>query len=327
MTHPASSSRHGESAKPSVTVVIVTYESTDTIGPCLDGLQASYEAQLVEVVVVDNASDDGTAQCVEEAYPWVTLLRNEVNVGYGQGCNRGLERAGNEFTVFMNPDVVVDPQCLEKLVGFMQAHTRAGLAGPSIKRTAGDYQAAGGLPSPWREVCNALRIGTDIVQRKAITPGDEPFQTDWICGAIMIGRTDVLRTMGGFDARFFLYFEETDLCVRMRNHGYQVWAVGTATAQHASNASARKVRQDLGDGECLSEHYFRSRMYYMVKHHGWMAAVFSELSELAIGAARDLVDMAMRRPGRGRVRRRLRGPLLRLPERVALDEGARCSSQ
>ena len=132
-----------------------------------------------------------------------------------------------------------------------------------------------------------------------------------------MARKELLDRLGGFDPRFFLYFEETDLCRRAAAAGAELWAVGTAVARHASNSSARMVRPGLQDGGCLSEHYFRSRFYYLVKYHGWIAAALTDLAEVIFGGAYDLARIILRRPPKGDLRSRTSAPLLRLPQRVS----------
>jgi GT2 family glycosyltransferase len=97
----------------------------------------------------------------------------------------------------------------------------------------------------------------------------------------MLLRREVFQRLGGFDPRFFLYFEETDLLRRMRDAGFEVWAVSPALALHAGHSSASKTTVPMVNG-CIAEHYFRSRFYYLRKHHGLAAATAAELGELAL---------------------------------------------
>jgi GT2 family glycosyltransferase len=137
----------------------------------------------------------------------------------------------------------------------------------------------------------------------------------------MMVRSEAFREVGGFDPRFFLYFEETDLCRRLRTAGWELWAVGSASATHLEGASARKVEPGLAPGECLSDHYFRSRYYFLSKHYGLLAAAASEAAEILILAARDLLKAILARPARHELRSRLKRSIFQPPSRPADAKG------
>lgn len=124
--------------------------------------------------------------------------------------------------------------------------------------------------------------------------------------------TELLQRLGGFDPRFFLYWEEMDLSKRAENLGFETWAVGTAVARHVGGASSSP--DDTRVGGCIARHYYQSRTYYMVKHHGWLATGFAETGEFVLLATRALVDL-IRGRGLQRLRPRLRAPLLSMPDR------------
>lgn len=303
-----------------VTAIFVTYNSEDTVGQALDAVQESHEAGLLEAVVVDNASSDGTCEIVTQGYPSVRLIRSETNLGYGKGLNLGFEGVESPYVIFMNPDAVLPRNAVETLLAFMESHPEAGLAAPSTVREDGNYQEVGGLVSPWTFVRNAAGIGEGPAGKRPLLPGTKPTQTDWVCGAIMFLRTRAVRETGGMDPRFFLYFEETDLCVRLVKAGYSIWAVGEAVAGHASGASARKVQPGLKGGGCLHEHFYPSRFYYMVKHFGWPAALFAESAEIVLMAARDVARAVVRKTPRHELRARLRAPMFRMPPRPDVEQ-------
>ena len=119
--------------------------------------------------------------------------------------------------------------------------------------------------------------------------------------------------LGGFDPRFFLYFEETDLCRRTENLGAELWAVGEALGHHIGGASAQQSDSRFVNG-CIAEHFFRSRFYYLVKHHGWAAASAADIAELLIMAARAVLRTATGGSA-GELVARLRAPILRPPSR------------
>ena len=300
---------------PAVTAIYVTYNSEDTIADTLEAARGGYDCGLLRCVAVDNASSDNTCAIIKERFPWVRLIESAENLGYGRGLNLGFESGvATPYVLYMNPDAVIEPAAIQQLVAFMETHTSAGLAAPAILRRNGAYQVADGMPTP--SVLIRQAMGGQEPSRRTIEPDGEPFRTDWICGAIMFARKAMIDEIGGFDPRFFLYFEETDLCRRALDAGWTIWAVGAAQARHASNSSARKLRPGLATGGCLTEYYYPSRFYYLVKHHGWLPAIATEMVELTARAARDVARFLTRRPSRQELRRRFEAPVFTLPAKV-----------
>lgn len=299
---------------PQVTAVVVAYESRDTIDHSLEALRAAYETGVSDTVVVDNASPDGTADCVAERHPWATLVRSDENLGYGRGCNLGWQHATTPYVIFMNADATVTSQAIETMQQFMERRPRVGLVAPAIECGSGEYQEAGGLPTPLNQLWQAAGLRNSRTKnRRLIKPGAQPFETDWLCGAVLFARSRMVRELDGFDPRFFLYFEETDLCLRARQAGYELWAVGGAVVEHISSASARKTDPALAEDGCLSKHYYQSRYYYLAKHHGLCAATLAEVGELMLKGVRDIARIVTWRGRANKCRRRLQSPFLAFP--------------
>lgn len=298
---------------PPVTVVIVTYLSEGVVGKSLSALRSGHDAGTLRCIVVDNASADGTADGVAREHPWATLIRSPRNLGYGCGLNLGVERVDTPHVLLMNPDVVIEPAAVSRLVRFLEENPRAGMVSPAIRRAAGNFQEAGGLPTAWTFLAKAAGRHRPGPRQGPVLPGTPAFRTDWLCGAVMGMPTPLFRELGGFDRRFFLYFEETDLCRRILRAGRELWAVGEAEAFHASNASARKVDPSLPSGGVLAEHYFRSRYYYLRKHHGPLAAASADAADLTLAALRDLGRALFGRRPKGEFRARLKSPIFSSP--------------
>jgi N-acetylglucosaminyl-diphospho-decaprenol L-rhamnosyltransferase len=294
-----------------VTAVMVTYRSGPSAVRALDTLRPAHERGELRAVVVDNDSGDGTADLVAAAHPWAELIRSPRNLGYGRGCNLGFERVGTPYALIMNPDVHISTEDVARLADFLDARPAAGVVVPSTRFAEREYQHAGGLPTP-------LTVGWGVPPpRRAVLPGDAPFRTDWVCGALMMIRSEAFRQLGGFDPRFFLYFEETDLCRRMMEAGWELWATGEAVAEHGGGGSARAVDPSLRQGACLREHFYPSRYYYLRKHYGPLLALVAETLDLASRAGRDMARVLLRRPSRAEFKTRLAAPLFRLPENPA----------
>jgi len=311
---PKSTAEAGGLDAPIVTAVIVTYHSRRTIGDTLTSIKPSKDVGLMDVVVVDNDSRDGTPDYVRERFSWVKLIQAGRNLGYGRGCNLGFEHAQTPYTLFLNPDATLSREALETLLNFIESRPEVGMCAPAIREADGAMQAAGVLPTPGGLIREAMGLRGYPTMRE-IPAGGEPFRTNWLCGAILLVRSEVFRALDGFDRRFFLYFDETDLCRRMMNEGFELWAVGAACAEHECGASTKQLGASTVD-QCISEHYYKSRFYYLTKHHGWLAATLTELGTIPLLGARTMLRRGLGRKGDGALRERLAAPILQRPDRV-----------
>ena len=296
-----------------VTAVVVTYNSEKTIADTLETAERCHQEGLMECVVVDNNSHDGTVAYVASRHPWITLVSSKENLGFGRGCNLGFEHVQSPNVFFLNPDAALEPADLKILLAFMQAHPGAGMVAPAARTPEGGLHHYRELPTPW-SIVNAALPG--IVQRKSndhfMIPGQAPFRVQWVPGALMLFRSETFRKLGGFDPRFFLYWEETDLFRRARDQGIELWAVTEAVARHLGR---RVEAEGENKHEDIAQHYFQSRLYYLVKHHGALAAYSTEFAELALVALHAFLSRLLLRPG-GQLAHRLRGPAFQLPGKV-----------
>ena len=304
-------------ALPPVTAVVVTYQSAATIDAALAALRRCHAAGLADTVVVDNGSRDATLARLDAHADWARIRPTGVNNGFGRGCNLGAAEAATPYTLFVNPDAVVEPGAVRALLAFMEQHPDAGIVGPAIIEGealdgSGELQMTGARPTPASLLRDALPLLPRVARMRPIAPGAEPFATGWVCGAVLMIRTDLLRRLGGFDPRFFLYWEEIDLCRRAEAAGSGVWALRQAVTRHVGGASS--APDDTRIGGCIARFYLQSRYYYLIKHHGRLAAGAAELGEFLLLGLRSLVDLARGR-GLRRLRPRLQAPLFSLPEK------------
>jgi N-acetylglucosaminyl-diphospho-decaprenol L-rhamnosyltransferase len=297
------------SAGPRVTAVIVTYKSRKVVGLGLAALREGVEQGELRVMVVDNQSADGTAEHVRAQFPFVEVIDSGGNLGFGRGCNRGFSEVDTEFTVFVNPDAVMPLSAIRTLVGFFDRHPRAGICVPGIPG-----QPAGLMTTPQAILREAVGLAS-FPHAIETTSRDTPFRTDWAGGAIFMIRSKLFRALGGFDPRFFLYFEETDLCRRATKRNAEIWVVPTAQAEHEAHASALLSGKKLVGGN-IAEYFFQSRFYYLSKHWGYPVAVLTELLELPPLTLRACARMLRSRAeGRGpsALAQRLEGTLFQIP--------------
>ncbi len=283
----------------------------------LDAARRAHRDGVLDCVFVDNGSTDGTVELLEQEASWARVKLLGENVGFGRGCNAGFSEVVTPYTILVNPDAIVEPDVIVGLAEFLDANPHVGIVGPAIiegeQEELGALQEAGERGTPLTIVQMVVPLIRAENKMRPIVPGGEPFRVGWVCGAVLMTRTDLLRQLGGFDPRFFLYWEETDFCRRADDAGFQTWAVGSVVARHIGGASS--VDDGTRVSGCIAEHYFQSRRYYMVKHHGWLQATAAELVEVAMLLLRAAVD-AFKGNGWARMRPRLQAPLLSQPKKV-----------
>ncbi|WP_193614063.1 glycosyltransferase [Nocardioides lijunqiniae] len=222
-----------------VDVVIVTYNSARTIGPLLDSLPAAAGVLPWRTVVVDNASVDDTCAVVADRAD--AQLVRAPNDGYAAGLNRGVAAAGGSGPVLMlNPDCVLEPGCLELLVR-AQEETGAGVVVPQVQGqdgvTARSLRREPSLPRSIGLGESRWPVLSEVVTDDAAYAGRHP--VDWATGAVMLVSRDCYDVVGGLDESFFMYSEETDLCLRARDHGLLTYVEPRALAMHIGAASGQ----------------------------------------------------------------------------------------
>jgi len=258
-----------------LSVIIVTWNVRELALACLRALPealtpaptgAAQTSPLPhEIIVVDNASTDGTAGLLRSDYPHVQLLENSENLGFARANNRALALARGRYVVLLNADTEPRPGSLAAMIRFMDAHARCGAASPRLVRPDGAPQpyAFGKDPSPLYLLCRALahRRGT-YLHDWAVR---EPVQVDWVSGACLVARRETVAQVGGLDERIFMYFEDNDWCRRMRAAGWEVWYNPGAEVKHIGGAS-------LGQNPHARAAYYESLVYFYRKHYGRLPA-------------------------------------------------------
>lgn len=225
MTRYAASSREVRQL-PAVSIVVVSYNGRRFLGKCLASVfQQDYPSY--EVVLVDNASCDGTVEFVEHEFPQVRVIRNTTNLGFGQANNMGASRTTGECLAFLNQDTVVQPDWLTKLVAALEECRGAALATPKI------------LVMTDPNTISACGIQTHYTGFTSCRGAGQPAQSfnktevvDAISGAAFVLKRSVFEEIGGFDGTFFLYMEDIDLSWRARLAGYKCLCVESSVVYH-----------------------------------------------------------------------------------------------
>lgn len=253
-----------------LSVCIVAYNNEDTIGGCLRAVRKACDAFEAEVIVVDNASRDGTAAVVAQFGPGVALSRASRNLGFAAACNRALQRARGEFVLFLNPDTEPTPDSLSSMLDYMAKHPGVGLLGCVLREPRGKHQRSVrdfptfGSAFHQFTILRLLAVCKQEYLRYRMRDFDYARTTPVgaVMGAAILARRDVLQQVGGFDERFFMYYEDVDLCKSIWNAGLKVVYFADATILHLGGHSARQSRRLV-----LCER-LRSLMKYFAKHEG-----------------------------------------------------------
>jgi GT2 family glycosyltransferase len=296
-----------------VLVIIVNYRSAELTLSALASLATErLDPQLeLTALVVENASGDEAKlrRGIETHYgDFARLIVSPVNGGFGTGNNLGI-KAGHDlglvpdYVHMLNPDTEVKPGAIAALVRFMDAHPKVGLSSGSFEHQDGSlWPIAFRFPSIASELETGFRLGlvSRLLGKRTLTRtmGEEPEPIDWCSGASMMVRREVLESVGGFDERFFLYFEEVDLCLRIKAAGWEIWYVPESRVMHVRGQSTGVTALDQGP-QRLPAYWFESRRRYFVKHHGPLYAGLADAAALlsnSFGVLKDKIKRVQPTP-------------------------------
>jgi GT2 family glycosyltransferase len=270
-----------------VTVSIVNHENRDAVLASLRALEddPGRRARL-EVIVVDNVSQDGSADAIRRAFPDVQVIAREQRAGYGANHNAALAVARGRHALLLNDDALIQPGAIDLLSAALDADPRAAVAAPSVRTRAG-------APEPTLWPRPSLRLDVLGALRRQAPPVAHGDDIGWATGCALMVRTDAVRAVGGFDEAFFMYSEEIDLCTRLLDAGDRIASVPAALVVHDGQAST-----GLESPERAIE-MARSRRRYWSKHYGPAARVAAQAivaAQFAAMAFRERRDRARARP-------------------------------
>jgi hypothetical protein len=237
---------------PDVSILLVTYRCRDEAAACLRSIERTTGGLDVEVVVLDNASGDGTAELVASEFPAARLIASQENLGFALGVNRAAEEATGELLLLLNPDMEVHPGAVEALVAFARAHPEHGLVGGRTLDPDGTVNPGScwGGPSLWSLVCFATMLSTAFKHNRLFDPEslggwqrDTVREVDVVTGCLLLAPRALWQELGGFDTRFFMYGEDADLSFRARALGYRPAITPDAVVTHEIGVSSA-TRED-----------------------------------------------------------------------------------
>ncbi|MDB9525373.1 glycosyltransferase family 2 protein [Oscillatoria sp. CS-180] len=247
-----------------VSIIIVNYNGCHVIVDCLHSIFAYIESPNIEVIVVDNASQDGSPELIADKFPQVKLLRQTQNWGFGTANNIGVRHAAGDSLFLLNSDTVLTDNILPALIAKLESAPDIGMVGPRLINQDGSFQLSIaheiGLWGEFKTL-QQVRQYRNPRNRPALAQqyGSDRY-VDIIVGAAMLMRRSLFETVGGFDEAFFMYFEESDLCQRVRELGYQLLYTPEVSLVHLGGYSVAQAATKM------AETYRHSQRYYYQKH-------------------------------------------------------------
>jgi len=224
-----------------VSICMVSLNCWPVLEPCLESLRAADPAIRHEIIMVDNASTDGTVEHLVRRYPEVLVIRNSRNVGFTKATNQALAVSRGRFLLWLNTDTLVDRNFLKDLLRFLAAHPRAGIVGPKVLNPDGTFQVQcrRGMPTPMVAVAYFLRLHKLFPRSPwaggyllGYLPVDQPTEVTAVSGCCLLARREVWAEIGPLDEKIFGFGEDLDWCVRARQAGWGVWYYPGAVIVH-----------------------------------------------------------------------------------------------
>ena len=270
-------------------IVIVNYKTADLVTQCLASINKQNNAlNGGKVIVVDNNSQDESVEKLSQYVQnnhfntWVDILPMSRNGGFAYGCNAGIKhaltldnRAG--YVMLLNPDTLVRPNAIASLSSFMDANPHVGIAGSQIENSEGGIEnSAHRFHCLMGEFLEGARLDllSRLFSRYETTPALKAshFQCDWVSGASMMMRRQLIQDIGLLDEKFFLYFEEVDFFYRAAKAGWQTWYVPAAKVMHIEGAAT-----GIKSAKRRPQYWYDSRRRYFIKHHGVLNLVCADI--------------------------------------------------
>jgi N-acetylglucosaminyl-diphospho-decaprenol L-rhamnosyltransferase len=258
--------------RPEIAIVIVSYNTRELLLECIGSVVECVARLPVEIVVVDNNSDDGSSEAVRSRFPLVKTIDNESNLGFGAACNQGICATHAPFVLLLNSDARITKPALRALYACMLERERCGASGCRIVDAQGRESVnTRNFLTPFNQALELTgltsRMSSRLVCRthSPVIANDQlDCSVDWIDGACLMLRRAALEAIGLFDREFFMYSEDEDLCYRLRRAGWSVCFTSAGEVVHHGGASAEQSRCEM------LRHFYCSQMIFLSKHHGSM---------------------------------------------------------
>ena len=268
-----------------LSVILVSYNDRLHLEECLSSLEESCREIEIEIVVVDNKSTDGSPDLVKTQFPGVRLLENTDNVGFARACNQGISQSTGPFILFLNTDAVVNSGALNLIIGEIRNNPQTGAVGPALKTGEGSFQVSFGKRVDFFFAFIQKAVLNRFHARNLRSDGKRR-SVGWLSAACLLVRREALKAAGFFDENYFLYFEDIDLCTRIKEMGWELIFLPQARMVHLGGAATSSAKT-------LSRYHYRKSQIYFYRKHNSAFSLF--LLRMYLG----LIFTFMPRPGAG----------------------------
>lgn len=258
-----------------LSIIIVNWKVRELLGGCLNSIFSRLKGQEFEVIVVDNASEDGSVEMIKRKFPEVKLIINNENLGFAKACNQGIKIAQGKYLFFLNPDCQVTDNTYEKIIDFMESHPEVGVGGCYLYYPDGRTQTSFYRFTSLTTLLGRALLLYSFLPKNSLTA---PFFFDCfmknksierVCGGAMVVRREAFEEVGLFDESFFLYYEDEDLCYRMKQKGWKIAPIPNTKIIHHHNQSGKKnIRKAIFSG------YQSQFLFYRKFHHHPKVMIF-----------------------------------------------------
>lgn len=256
-----------------LSIIIISYNTKDLLKQTLDSLPVNPDW---EIFVVDNNSQDGSAELIEHFYPQVKLMRNEANLGFAKANNQAIKEAKGEYLLLLNSDTQVKPNALEKMLAYLSAHSQVGMITPKVVLPNGmlDQACHRGEPTPWRAFTYFSKL-EQVFPHSSIFGGYHQTHLDLTsihpveataATALMVRRS-AIDHVGMLDERFFFYAEDLDWCKRFREAGWKIVYFPDSEVLHHKSASGKGNKHDKLKAKQAKKHFWETMKLYYEKHY------------------------------------------------------------
>lgn len=254
-----------------ISIVIVNYKVKEFIANLLVSIKKASKDYTIQIFVVDNNSEDGSVEYLRKNFPYIKVIDNKINLGFGKANNQAIKEASGTYTLIINPDTLVSEDTFSVFVSHMEKNAKCGAAGCKLLNPDGTFapESKRSVPTVWSAICTVLGLHYIFPKSQIFAPRylgwideDSISEVPVISGACMFWRTDLLKELGGFDERFFMYAEDDDLCFRTSKTAYRIDYVPKTSIIHYKGESATK-------GDLRHIRIFSKALYqFFEKHYG-----------------------------------------------------------
>lgn len=283
----------GPNGVPDLTISVVNWNTHDLLANCLETVEQNKGALDVEIIVVDNASSDGSQEMVQKRFPHVILVENQENLGFARANNQALAQSQGRYILLLNSDTLLQPGSLLAMVSFMDSHPEVGIVGAELINRDGSIQVS------WAEFPGILSeiLGINFRSRKRYPSqnGNLAYQVDWVGGACLLIRHSAMEQVGSLDERFFMYSEELDWCYRTRQFGWLICYLPGAKVVHLGGQSSRLASRRM------KAELYRSKLMFFCKHYGRQRALLLTVFLQFVFYARGVLGILRAIPGISRM--------------------------